>query len=99
MLPKTFPGRQLEVPFPRDGDTLARPWQGSFSQCAHQDPDARVETPEFVEQSPLGCSGAVISPDPAHSTDDEVQENDIAVEDWLEATQALGFALDIEATM
>ena len=77
---------------PQDDDKLAR--LDVVGQCAHQAPDSRMGASEFLERGSFGHNGATVaSPDLAHSIDDDVQESDIAAEDWLEATQALGFAL------
>lgn len=83
----------------RHADRLVQLWRGSTRQCAHQAPDEILESSESADCSPLvGCSGATASPDPAQSIDGEIQDTDIAPEDWLEATQALDFALGIEST-
>eukprot|EP00903_Cladosiphon_okamuranus_P015987 g14765.t2 len=95
-IPNVFPGRQLELSFLRNVDTLGPLRRGFVSQCAHQAPDGPIESQEVFEQRATGRNGAMTPPDPAHSTDGDIEEIDLAAEDWLEATRALRLAPAID---
>lgn len=109
-MPTIFLGRQLALSWPppssvtagegesRGVGTLEQQGPSSPTRSLGQAPDAFSEAQESANWSPLGCSGAMASSGLAHSIDEEVQDNGIAAEDWLEATRALSFALDIEST-
>eukprot|EP00752_Nemacystus_decipiens_P005061 g4595.t1 len=114
MIPKILPVRRMGLSLPAslsDSDTSvksgeswgvdspAQQWQGSVSECEHDEARGAFRIPpEPVGRSPLDDDGAVTSPDASRTTDEETQDHEIAAEDWLEATQALGFALGVGST-
>lgn len=112
-MPTLFPGRQLALHWSHpSSEGNATPEQGesrgvgsgeqrgpnSATRCESQAPEAVSITPETADWGPLGCGGCMALPGPLQSIGEEIQGKDIAAEDWLEASSALGFAVGIESS-